>query len=251
MRAVVALSTATFGPAVSAYARLLGAGAATTATEHQWQVGATRLVVRAGSERARLLVSAGDLVGPGAPDVYAAATALLARRSCEVVAVERVSGARAGVVDDLPVGIVDTRAVAPLEPAAGAEVSALDHVVASSSGRDGALALFSAGLGFDFRLEQRLVLPHQGEVHQLFLRGAGTIVEVLVAGAGDPGIALWGLAWASSDIDATHARMSGAGADLSRIRGGHKRGTRVFTVRGADVIVPTIVIGHDSDGAGK
>ena len=86
----------------------------------------------------------------------------------------------------------------------------------SSGSRDEALALFGAVLDFDFRLEQNLSLGDRGRVHQLFLRGAGTIVEVLVDDTAGPGITLWGLAWTSRDIEASHTRLAEAGADSVR-----------------------------------
>ncbi|MFT3900150.1 MAG: hypothetical protein QM728_07910 [Gordonia sp. (in: high G+C Gram-positive bacteria)] len=238
--AVVLLPVGAPERSCAAYARLLGAGTGDGAA-HQWQVGTTRLVLCAGDSQPRLLVPAAELVGHGA-DGFAAAQKLLRRRSCAVDPVATVGGAPTAVAADLPVGLIDAAALDHV-PAVDGDLVALDHVVMASGSRDRALALFAAVLGFDFRLEQKLDLPKLGTVHQLFLRGAGTIVEVLVDGPGDAPIGLWGLAWASGDLDATHARLAAAGVALSPIRSGNKRGTRVFTVRDDDLVVPTIVIG--------
>ncbi|GAB09397.1 hypothetical protein GOARA_036_01290 [Gordonia araii NBRC 100433] len=248
-QAAVTLAAPDHGAAVAAYSRLFGPGSAMAPAEHQWQVGSTRLVVRAsavdGEDRPRILIPVRDLVDPATPDVYTTVVTLLERRSCVLRPDAQIGDARTGVVEGLPVGVVDAAALPRLPSGDATEIGALDHVVVNSPSRDAALALFGAVLGFDFRLEQRMSLPNLGDVHQLFLRGAGTIVEVLVNEAGDPAISLWGLAWTSADIDASHARLAGAGTDLSPIRNGHKRGTRVFTVRDDALILPTIVIGHD------
>lgn len=244
IRSVLTLSTPDLSPALSAYRHLFGAGA-TSAGWHRWLVGATLLMLREGRDQPRLLVPAADLVPASiATDAYADAQTLLARRSCPVLTTDPISGARTAVVDDAPVGIFEAAALEASGGGTSGEILGLDHVVMNCRSRDGALALFGAVLGFDFRLDHRLSLPAGGEVRQLFFRGAGAIVEVLVGEADGPTISLWGLAWTSADIDRSHTRLAAAGVELSPIRAGRKRGTRVFTIRGADLVVPTIVIGH-------
>ncbi|QKT07419.1 hypothetical protein HUN08_09600 [Gordonia sp. X0973] len=247
IRSAVVIPASDPDAAVVAYESLLGGGSPlpADAAGRQWQIGSTRVVVRPGADQPRLLVPAADLVDPQAPDVFESAVKLLGRRSCAVTPADLIGTTRAGAAADLPIGVVDAPAVEPLSTdGAVDDVTGLDHVVMHGDSRDAALACFGAGFGFDFRLEQRLGVPDQGEVHQLFLRGAGTILEVLISSAG-AGLALWGLAWTSGDIDASHARLADGGADLSPIRDGRKPGTRVFTIRGAGLVVPTIVIGHD------
>ena len=53
---------------------------------------------------------------------------------------------------------------------------------------------------------------------------------------------LSGLCWRVSDIDATHARLVQAGADVSEVRTGRKPGTRVMTVRRGTCGVPTLLV---------
>ena len=53
---------------------------------------------------------------------------------------------------------------------------------------------------------------------------------------------LWGLAYQVPDIDQAHRRMAEAGLDLTSIRDGHKPGTRVCSVRGNPIGIPTLVI---------
>ncbi|WP_161927327.1 VOC family protein [Gordonia crocea] len=255
---VIALSTPRAAEAVAAYTELLGPGIP-DGRAHYWHTGSTMLVVTEGDPDARVLVPAAELVRGAAAEE---AVTLLKRRAIPTAPAEPIGGAAVHTAADLPIGVIDTAALdtaaldtAALDPGAGgpatesapgpSEVTRLDHIVMSAPSRDGALALFGAGLGFDFRLEQRFTPARGGEaVHQLFLRGAGSVVEILVSPQA-PRIDLWGLAWTSADPDATHARLTDRGADLSEIRRGHKPGTRVFTIRGDDLVLPTIVIGHD------
>jgi hypothetical protein len=53
---------------------------------------------------------------------------------------------------------------------------------------------------------------------------------------------LWGIAWAVDDIEGIHARLMRAGLNLSPVRVGAKRGTRVFTIRDGTCGVPTLVV---------
>ncbi|MFW0794798.1 VOC family protein [Gordonia sp. CPCC 205515] len=152
---------------------------------------------------------------------------------------------RRGLSPDEPFGVTDAppssgQATGPEVPAP--EITALDHLVISAPSRDHALALFGATLDLDFRLDQEI----GGGVRQLFFRSADVVVEVITGG--EPSTAdadtctLWGLAWRSTDIDATHRRLEGAGVDVSELRIGRKRGTRIFTVRDADLATRTAVI---------
>lgn len=122
--------------------------------------------------------------------------------------------------------------------AAGARSGApvLDHVVFTAPSVDAGIALFGGRLGLNLRLVREF-----GPVSQLFFRTPSVVVEVL-AGAENPGIALWGLAWHSDDLDAEHDRLVRAGLALSEIRAGRKPGTRVMTVREPALGVPTILI---------
>ncbi|MFT4199135.1 VOC family protein [Gordonia sp. (in: high G+C Gram-positive bacteria)] len=240
--AAVVVSTPSATAAIEAYEGLLGPGRR-SGDDHEWRVGSTLLVVRGGDGPPRLLVPATDLVDTAAADPFDTATVLLGRRGLAVEPGPGIADARIAVAGEAPVGVVDAAAVGTAEMPATADIGSLDHVVMTSRSRDAALALFGATLRFDFRLEQQISVPAMGGVHQLFLRGGGTIVEVLVGDAPDDRIALWGLAWASSDVDATHARLTSDGVALSPIRDGHKRGTRVFTVRDDRLAVPTIIIG--------
>jgi len=55
---------------------------------------------------------------------------------------------------------------------------------------------------------------------------------------------LWGLALKTNDIEATHARLSEHGVEISDIRDGRKPGTRVCTAKSHTLGVPTLLIEH-------
>ena len=228
---VVILDTHGLDAAAAAYGTLLGAPSVQSDGPCQWQVGSTRLVVRGGDGGPRVLVPAIDLVDPQSADVFVGAGALLARRARAVVPAEPIAGARTAVVDGLPVGIVDTAGLAPVDPDRSGDIVGLDHIVMSSGSRDEALALFGAVLDFDFRLEQNLSLGDRGRVHQLFLRGRRDDCRGPGRRHGRTRHHTVGLAWTSRDIEASHTRLAEAGADLSEIRKGHKPGTRLHRSR--------------------
>ena len=46
----------------------------------------------------------------------------------------------------------------------------------------------------------------------------------------------------TDDIDATHARLTASGIDVSEVRTGRKPGTRVMTVRNGTCGVPTLLV---------
>jgi catechol 2,3-dioxygenase-like lactoylglutathione lyase family enzyme len=144
-----------------------------------------------------------------------------------------------GEADGLTLGLTQ-RPAAPAQ--SGPETGQIDHLVLSSPNRDRVVATLCGRLGFDLRLDRK----QSWGVHQLFFRCAGLVVEVVLRTdeAADPSgpDSLWGIAWRTDDIDATHARLMAAGVTLGDIRNGHKPGTRVATVKDPGLAVPTILI---------
>lgn len=130
----------------------------------------------------------------------------------------------------------------------GSDLIGLDHLVFTCDNRDAAVALFAGTFDLDFRLDQ----PIGQDARQLFFRRGDLIVEVVAAPRppADPvpssPVTLWGVAWRSTDVDATHARLTAAGLDLSEIRVGRKKGTRIFTVRHRELATRTVVIGPEA-----
>ena len=128
-------------------------------------------------------------------------------------------------------------------PSAGAPITALDHVVISTSDPERAAALYGARLGLDMALDRSH--PDWGQL--MFFRCGDLIVEVVHRPGKDQAVdktrdSLWGLSWRVSDIDATRARLLSAGVDVSDIRTGRKPGTRVLTVRNGTCGIPTLLV---------
>ncbi len=80
----------------------------------------------------------------------------------------------------------------------------------------------------------------------LFFRVGGVTLEVAgslkQAARADDSDRLWGLAYRVRDLEAEHARLLAAGFDVSEIRQGAKRGTRVCSVRRETHGVATLLI---------
>lgn len=135
--------------------------------------------------------------------------------------------------------------VAP-SAAHGSAVTALDHLVVFSPDLEGSRALYEDMLGLRLALDR--TFDDRGQ-RILFFRVGGATVEVV--GAADPQASrpgpdrLWGLAWRVPDVDATRERLVAAGFDISASRPGAKPGTRVSTVRGEPLGVPTLLIAAD------
>ncbi len=136
-------------------------------------------------------------------------------------------------------------ALPPAEPIADEKTcaQALDHVVVQTADADATIALYRDRLGLRLALDR--TFPERG-VRLVFFRLGGVTLEIAArAGAGsDPDAPdrLWGLAWQVGDADATRARLAQLGLDVTEVRSGNKPGTRVCTVRGEPLGVPTLLI---------
>lgn len=131
--------------------------------------------------------------------------------------------------------VVDT----PVSPD---RVHAIDHVVIRTNAPDRAIALWRDRLGLRLALDREF--PRRG-LRMLFFRSAGVTLEFVapIAPTGTAGQdAIDGIAWQVADIAACRARLVASGLDVSEIRDGHKRGTRVATVRSAPDGLPTLLI---------
>lgn len=126
-----------------------------------------------------------------------------------------------------------------------AQVAGLDHVVIVSPQAERTRRYFAEELGIRLALDRSF--PERG-LRLLFFRLGGVTLEVASALAANPseagGDAFQGLAWKVTRIEAIQARLRDGGFDVSEIRGGHKVGTRVATVRGPVHGVPTLLIEH-------
>lgn len=165
-------------------------------------------------------------------DALAPAARLLQRRGIDLA----IEGDRAAAtVHGVEIGIVAGAASAlPAD-----DLTGIDHVVYVSANADRAAAILGARLGLDLRLDR----THFEGLPQMFFRCGVGFLEVLIAG--DDAAAddhLWGIAWRSNNIERSHARLTAAGIEVSEVRVGRKPGTRVFTVKDTNLVVPTLVI---------
>ena len=125
-----------------------------------------------------------------------------------------------------------------------ASITAMDHVVVSTPDPERAAALYGARLGLDMALDR----SHPDWGRLMFFRCGDLIVEVThrpgkpAAGTQEQHDRLRGLCWRVADLDATHARLTAAGVDVSEVRNGRKPGTRVMTVRNGTCGVPTLLV---------
>jgi catechol 2,3-dioxygenase-like lactoylglutathione lyase family enzyme len=129
----------------------------------------------------------------------------------------------------------------PSAQTAAGSITAMDHVVVSTSDPERAAALYGARLGLDMALDR----SHPDWGRLMFFRCGDLIVEVTHRpgkSADTSQDRLSGLCWRVTDIDATHARLVQAGVDVSEVRPGRKPGTRVMTVRSGTCGVPTLLV---------
>ena len=240
----LALSVTDVGAATSDYAALLGQPPAPAADGQ----------VRLQCENIALVLQAGDA------ETAAAATVPLglvfAAHDLENL---RHRLARRGLAGEMRAGALHldpaaTHGVAiavvedggdPAGAASPCDISGLDHVVVRTRDPERAVALYGGRLWLDLRLDR--VRAEIG-VRQMFFVLGGLVVEVVhstkeVVGAGQDSI--WGLAWRSRDIEASHARLLAAGVAVTEIRDGRKAGSRVATVKSHTSGVPTLLIGGE------
>ena len=120
-------------------------------------------------------------------------------------------------------------------------ITAMDHVVVRTQSVEAAKQFYGEQLGIRLALEQHV--PEWGGT-QLFFRASSMSIEVIASATSPAQDELWGLALASEDLDATHARLIESGIEVSEMREGRKQGTRVCTVKSHTLNVPTLLIEH-------
>lgn len=158
----------------------------------------------------------------------------------DVAATERLLRRRGldGRADSFDVGGLTWR----LAPSTGGEAGelVLDHIVIRTGDPERAAANYGARLGMDLRLDRTL------EAHGfrgLFFRCGDAVVEIVAPTKGVDGPDVFGgLAWRTADLEATRERLMANGAEVSAVRVGRKRGTRVATVRDPALSTPTLLI---------
>ncbi len=126
-------------------------------------------------------------------------------------------------------------------------VSRIDHVVVQTADPERAIGFYGDKLGIRLALDRSF---EKRGVRLLFFRVGGTTLEVasrLREGTelGDLDAAtdhLWGIAYQVPDIDKAQARLVEAGVAVTSVRDGHKPGTRVCSVKGDPLGIPTLII---------
>ena len=126
-------------------------------------------------------------------------------------------------------------------PVAHGEIAGVDHVVVKTQSAEAAKTFYGEQLGIRLALEQDV--PEWGGT-QLFFRASSMSIEVIASEKAAEQDELWGLALKTNDIEATHARLSVQGVQISDIRDGRKPGTRVCTAKSHTLGVPTLLIEH-------
>ena len=126
-------------------------------------------------------------------------------------------------------------------PTGGEPISGVDHVVVKTRSAEAAKTFYGEQLGIRLALEQDV--PEWGGT-QLFFRTSSMSIEVIASDKAPEQDELWGLALKTQDIDATHARLTASGIEVSEIRDGRKPGTRVCTTKSHTLGVPTLLIQH-------
>lgn len=137
-------------------------------------------------------------------------------------------------------GTVTTTAVA---------ANGLDHIVIASECAERTAFLLGSQLGLDMRLDMS---RPEWKARLMFFRCGDLIVEVFEK-LGEDGPhardhsssqhdSFYGLTWRVADADASQARLTDAGFDVSQVRKGRKPGSRVLTVRNNTAGVATLLI---------
>lgn len=140
----------------------------------------------------------------------------------------------------------------PISDEAGV-ASRIDHVVVMTADPERARSFYGDRLGIRLALDRTF---EKRGVRLIFFRVGGTTIEVgarlrgdhddrgnrALGEADDSGDNLWGVAYQVPDIDKAHARLVDAGVDVTPVRNGHKPGTRVCSLEGNPLGVPTLII---------
>ncbi|EED31607.1 glyoxalase/bleomycin resistance protein/dioxygenase [gamma proteobacterium NOR5-3] len=132
------------------------------------------------------------------------------------------------------------------EPSAA---NGLDHIVIASRRAEGTAFLLGSQLGLDMRMDMSRA---EWKARLMFFRCGDLIVEVFEQldqdgtdakdDASSQQDSFYGLTWRVADADASHARLTQAGFDVSEVRKGRKPGSQVLTVRNNTAGVATLLI---------
>ena len=141
---------------------------------------------------------------------------------------------------DVRVGATETFAAPPARPDA---VSAIDHVVVFTTDPIRAIAFWRDRLGLRLAFDKEF--PARS-IRLMFFRSGGLTLEFAtpLPIPSEPGGSdrLHGVSYRVPDLEARRAALVAGGLDVSEIRPGNKRGTRVATVRSGTEGVATLLL---------
>jgi catechol 2,3-dioxygenase-like lactoylglutathione lyase family enzyme len=121
-------------------------------------------------------------------------------------------------------------------------LSGLDHLVINTPNPDKATALYGARLGLRLALDMSSA---ERDMQLLSFKVGDSRIELshrISKASFTDRDKLWGITWLTNNIEAAHARMTRSGLNVSEIRKGMSKGTRVFTVRDGTLNVPTLIL---------
>jgi catechol 2,3-dioxygenase-like lactoylglutathione lyase family enzyme len=130
------------------------------------------------------------------------------------------------------------------KPAPVSSVIGLDHLVINTANPDRALVLFGArlalALALDFSSAERDIrlMSFKAGISAIELSHRPSAASLKAADK------LWGITWRVNDIEAAHKRLVDAGVNVSDVRQGLRKATRVFTVRDGTLNVPTLALSN-------
>jgi catechol 2,3-dioxygenase-like lactoylglutathione lyase family enzyme len=167
---------------------------------------------------------------------------------------ETQDGKRTGLPLDnsggIPISFLDGEQLASSTQTSSSAFASIDLVVVATINPERAMALYGARLGLPLIFDQ--VNVANGSRLMQFQCG-DMLIEVVhrpatedKAGRDDR---LWGIGWRVADAEAARERLARTGLDVSDVKDGAKRGTRVFTIRNGTCNIPTLVVQHLKDAS--
>jgi catechol 2,3-dioxygenase-like lactoylglutathione lyase family enzyme len=132
------------------------------------------------------------------------------------------------------------------EPATNALLG-IDHLVIATANPDRAMALYGAKLGLRLTLD---ISSIERDMRLVSFKAGSARIELshrISKQSNTEPDTLWGITWRTTDIEAAHERMHSQGLNVSEVRKGMSKATRVFTVRDGTLNVPTLVLAVEGD----
>ncbi|MAP96491.1 MAG: glyoxalase [Ponticaulis sp.] len=124
--------------------------------------------------------------------------------------------------------------------------SRVDHLVVNTGNPDRAMAVFGAKLGIRLALDR--TNPDWGARFLFFRLGETTIEFVSRLDGSTPPTApdaLWGVTYEVPNLEATHTRLTRAGVEVTEVKKGRHKGTRVMRVHSGCLSVPTLFLDNN------